>query len=87
MVVTAPAPPARAASAAASKRQARRVIIGAKKTKLNSRATKPISLRLKRGRLAKVLRGDGRANAVLEVKLLKKKRKPLRNRTPFALRR
>jgi RTX calcium-binding nonapeptide repeat (4 copies) len=85
MFVTAPAPPARAASAAASKRQAKRVILGAKKTKLNSRATKPISLRLKRGRLAKVLRGDGKAKAVLEVKLLKKKQKPKRNRTPFAL--
>jgi Ca2+-binding RTX toxin-like protein len=88
MVVTAPPPPARAASAAASKRHGRRVVLGAKRTKLNSRASKALSIRLKRGRLAKVLRGDGKARAVLEVKVLKKKRKANRiDRTPFALRR
>lgn len=86
MVVSAPGPPARAASAAASKRQGKRVVLGAKRTGIGSRARKPISIHLNSGRLAKVLRGDGKANALLEVKLLKKKGKPKRiSRTPFGL--
>jgi Ca2+-binding RTX toxin-like protein len=86
LVVSAAGPPARAASAAASKRHSRRVILGAKRAKISSRARKPISIHLNSGRLANVLRGDGKANALLEVKLLKKKGKPKRiSRTPFGL--
>jgi Ca2+-binding RTX toxin-like protein len=83
--VSAFSPPPPGSAAAASKRQGRRVVLGSRKTRLGA-GSKPISIRLNRGRLAKVLRGDGKAKALLEVKVLKKKSKPKRiSRTPFGL--
>jgi Ca2+-binding RTX toxin-like protein len=87
LLLTAMGSPARVATASASKHQGRRVILGAKRMRLNSGARRPISIRLNRGRLGKALRGDGRASALLEVKVLKKKGRPRITRTRFGLNR
>jgi Ca2+-binding RTX toxin-like protein len=88
LVVSAIAPSGRGASAAASKRHGRRVILGTRTHGVGKGATKELTVRLNRGGLTRVLRGDGKANAQIEVKVLKKKGKPKRiGRTPFGLRR
>jgi hypothetical protein len=48
-------------------------------------AKKELEVRLDRGRLKKVLRGDGKANALIEVTLLKKHKAKRIGRTPFGL--
>ena len=88
LVVSAIAPSQRGASAAASKRHGRRVVLGTRTTGVGRGASKELRVRLNRRGLKRVLRGDGKANALIEVKVLKKKRKPKRmSRTPFGLRR
>jgi hypothetical protein len=88
LVVSAIAPSGRGASAAASKRHGRRVLLGTETTGVGKGARKQLRVRLNRGGLKRVLRGDGKTNALIEVKLLKKNKKPKRlDRTPFGLRR
>ena len=86
LVVSAIGPSGKAASAAASKRHGRSVILGARTAGLGVGAKKELEVRLDRGRVKKVLHGDGKANALIEIKLLRKKGKPKRiGRTPFGL--
>jgi Ca2+-binding RTX toxin-like protein len=85
LVVSAIGPAGKAASAAASKRHGRRVILGARAAGVGVGAKKELEVRLDRGRLKKVLRGDGKANALIEIKLLKKHKAKRIGRTPFGL--
>lgn len=88
VVVSATGPSGASASSASAKRHGRRVVLGSRKARLNRGASKPLEVRLDRGRLSKVLHGDGKARALIKVKVLKKKGKPKRiGRTPFGLRR
>jgi Ca2+-binding RTX toxin-like protein len=84
-VVVSATGPSGAASSSAARRHGRKVILGARKATVNRGASKALEVRLDRGRLSRVLRGDGKAKALLAVTLLKKKGKPKRSRTPFGL--
>ena len=88
LVVSAISQVGKATGAAASKHPGRRVVLGTRTTSVGKGARKQVEVHLDRGRVKKVLRGDGRARALVEVKVVKKKRKPKRiGRTPFGLRR
>jgi hypothetical protein len=64
------------------------VILGTRTAGVGVGAKKQLQVRLDRGGLKRVLRRDGKASALIEVKVLKKKGKPKRiSRTPFGLRR
>jgi hypothetical protein len=84
--VSAIGPSGKGAGAAASKHPGRKVVLGTRTTGVGKGARKQLEVRLDRGGLKKVLRGDGKARALIEVKVLKKNRKPKRiGRTPFGL--
>jgi hypothetical protein len=88
LVVTAPGPVRTKASAARSKRHGRTLILGSQASWVPGGAKREIAVRLLPARVNKALARAGRASAVIQVKLLKKKSKPKRiSRTPFAIRR
>ena len=85
LVVSATGPSGAGASSSAARRHGRKVILGSRTTAVNSGARKPLEVRLDRGRLGKVLRGDGKARALIEVKVLRKGKTKRVGRTPFKL--
>jgi len=88
LVVSAISPSGKAASAAVSKSHGLRVILGTRTAGVGVGAKKQLQVRLDRDGLKKVLRRDGKASALIEVKVLKKRGKTRRiSRTPFGLRR
>jgi Ca2+-binding RTX toxin-like protein len=87
LVVSATGPPGAAASSASVKHRARKVILGSRRTAVNRGGKKTLEVRLDRGRLSKVLRGDGKAKALIEIKIIRKGKSKRVSRTPFGLRR
>jgi Ca2+-binding RTX toxin-like protein len=87
LVVSATSPSGAAASSASVKHRARKVILGSRRTAVNRGGKKTLEVRLDRGRLSKVLRGDGKAKALIEIKIIRKGKSKRVSRTPFGLRR
>lgn len=85
LVVSAVGPPAKAGGAVSSKSHGRKVILGHAKAGVGSGARKQLRVRLNRGRLKKVLAGGGKARALIEVEVVKKKKAKRIGRTPFGL--